>query len=372
MRILKNIVFIAVAIISLITSPVLASSSNDPLPDRLVILKYEISREKLNIEVRKSSIKINKSIAVDFKIIDDNMANAINLLNKNDPDIKDIIKLRELLEKMYRIFLSPVEETLSTNDIICLIPGKRFADFPFHVFIKDGRYLLEDYLISYAAETAQIYNLIPGQTIKHTDLRDLDVTAYSDELGIQIMKSLNILYIPSISEEAPLKKLEYVLRNSVTLYIATHGEFDTMHNTYRLLFDAKYINIYKQFRIRYRSELTDIQNLTGAGYKMKFLFVNACESASHMFFPEKAYQMGIDTFIGSMWSHPSTDRASANVVRRFYSNWKNGMSKVEALILAQRETLYKEREANRDNDHYRKNGDYPHFWAQFVLFGDWR
>jgi CHAT domain-containing protein len=372
MTLLKSVTLIATLLLSYLPMQVSASAKNDLLPNRLIILKYEMNGTNLNIEVLRSDQRTNKSMSFDIKQTELDMEAAKYLLNKSDPDDKDSYKLHELLRRFYRIFLGPIEKTLSGNCLICLIPGKIFSSYPFHLFMKNNKYLLEDHYVFYAIETEQVYDSLSKQPLKYAEINGSDFDKFSDELGARISKSLTILDVASISERASPEQFEEALRHSKIIYLTTHGSYDFTHDTYRLSF-SKYIHIYKNFSLRLGSTSVDVHSLRGTSYRTKFLFANACESASQINFPKKAYRLGIDTFMGSLWSHPSMDRASANVVRRFFRNWRSGMGKVEALISAQRETLKREREVkNSMNDGYRRNGDYPHFWAQFILYGDWR
>jgi hypothetical protein len=86
---------------------------------------------------------------------------------------------------------------------------------------------------------------------------------------------------------------EYALLNSMILYLATHGEYDPKYATYRLMFGARFIRIHEKFKLRFSSKVVDIHSLGSKTRKMKFLFANACESALHLSFLEKAYHLGI-------------------------------------------------------------------------------
>jgi CHAT domain-containing protein len=68
---------------------------------------------------------------------------------------------------------------------------------------------------------------------------------------------------------------------------------------------------------------------------------------------------GVPRVVGSLWQ--VEDRASAELMTRFYrAMWRSGASPSAALRAAQR--------AVRRDPRYRD----PHYWAGFVLQGDWR
>ncbi|WP_086936266.1 CHAT domain-containing protein [Chamaesiphon minutus] len=70
-----------------------------------------------------------------------------------------------------------------------------------------------------------------------------------------------------------------------------------------------------------------------------------------------AIRSGAASTLASMWS--VDDRSTAKLMQNFYSSLtqSNGVSKAEALQLAQRKT--------------RQQYPHPYYWASFVLVGNW-
>jgi hypothetical protein len=327
-------------------------------PKGLTVVKYDLEGKILEIEISGSTTHLTRSVPLDYGSVNRELATLRALLNKSSPSEVDGHRLRTSLEKMYAVFIAPVEDLIPKNGLLCFIPGKSFGAYPFHLFMKDGVHLIENYFSFYAIDRRQISDAANEPVLRYPDAVADDPARYSDRLGSAIMESLGIPGIPALSEQAPIDQLKYVFQYSKVLYLTSHGNFDAKNMRYWLEMKPHPI----------AANALDLKD-----GKMKFVFANACESALLFVFPHKCFDLKVTTFIGSMWDHPSTDRATANVVKRFFGNWKSGMSKVESLVIAQRETLRKEREANGDaRDTYRKNGDNPHFWGQFVLVGDWR
>ena len=71
---------------------------------------------------------------------------------------------------------------------------------------------------------------------------------------------------------------------------------------------------------------------------------------------------GARSLLTSLWTIP--DAETATLMARFYTRWLSGKRKVDALRQTQLDIIRERRSA--------RAGAHPHFWAGFVLLGDWR
>lgn len=326
------------------------------IPEEMVILNYKLTESTLNILITSKSTESVKTVEINMNELRENIKN-FNKINNFNHDEKSE-KLNGYLLGIYRALIFPIVDSLKGKQIICFIVDSSLFNVPFHILYDGEKYLLEKYLTFYSTGMDEIKNTINTAPEDYLSLKSENFEKYSDPLGSKIKEKIGIPKIPVISEKSSAYNLNEALNNASALYLSTHGVIDFQSKNYSLLLESKVSKINEVF--------FSTDNIS------QFVFLNACHSASSFIVPEFLFKKGTRSFIGSKWEHPSTDRATANIVRRFFRNWKNGMSKLEALIQAQRETLDKEKKANDIDDGYRKNGDYPFYWAAFVLIGDWR
>jgi len=323
----------------------------------VVILKYSIIQNELIISI-DGSIKKKK---IDQDQLEKNISAVNDYLNLDrfENPRNNKIELIKNLEELYGSLFQEIERIVPRDKILCFQIEDDLQEIPFHLLYDNGKFLLEKYYLFFITGNNSFSEINDRKPYSYADLKSRDAKAYSDKEGLKIKSALGIELIPTLSEKSTILNLKEAFSNCRSLYITTHGVLNEETNEkYWLELDTGKVNVL---------EIQDYSN------NCEFIFVNACNSASKYILPEKLFKTGVKTMIGSMWEHPSMDRATGNVVRRFYKNWAKGKTKVEALIDAQRETLQRERFANHDSsDKYRKEGDHPYYWGQFILIGDWR
>ena len=318
-------------------------------------LNYSIFGKTLSIEIVKENEKHIEKFEIDREQLRKNIFGARKLLNRTTGKEK----LIETLGALYDMLFLEIEKYLPEGKIISFNGDDYLSDVPFHLLFHEGEFLLERYYVFYANDFFPIIGFDKKEPLSYNDLKSDESEEYSDNYGNKIKEALKIGVIPTISERSSVGNFKRALGICRTIYLTTHGTFET---TYK----GSYI-------LKFGDQLIESSEIEHFNNGCDFIFINACNSASSSTLLNSMSAIGMKTVIGSMWENPSTDRATANVVKRFYKNWKSGMSKIEALISAQRKTLKKEWEANSDqSDSYRKGGDHPHYWGAFVLIGDYR
>jgi CHAT domain-containing protein len=86
----------------------------------------------------------------------------------------------------------------------------------------------------------------------------------------------------------------------------------------------------------------------------------------------RAFQYaGARSVVASLWS--VADRATAELMTRFYRHLAAGLAKDEALRAAQTELIRRPiRLTTSKGQAVEMDASAPFFWAAFQLFGDWR
>ena len=105
-------------------------------------------------------------------------------------------------------------------------------------------------------------------------------------------------------------------------------------------------------------------------WRTRLVVLSACETglgevvgSEGVFGLRRAFlSAGARSLLTSLWTIP--DAETATLMARFYTRWLSGKRKVDALRQTQLDIIRERRSA--------RAGAHPHFWAGFVLLGDWR
>ena len=148
------------------------------------------------------------------------------------------------------------------------------------------------------------------------------------------------------------------------VHMATHGQFSSQaENTFILTHDGN-ITV-NELDILLRGEGSREQ-----AQPVDLLVLSACQTASGderaaLGLAGVAVRAGARSTLASLWT--VDDRATALLVTNFYRYWHNsgeGMTKVQALRLAQQSVRDYQSEGTQIFKH-------PRYWSAFVLLGDW-
>lgn len=286
----------------------------------------------------------------------------------------------EHLTQLYQAIFAPIEAFLS-NDRLVIIPHGLLHYLPFHSLHKDGRYLIEDYEISYAPsatvlklcrnrqrQLAQETNSQPnephrrlsyGEEQTHTDIKKPQGATM---LAVGVAESGT----PSIEEE--ISTLNAIFPDSIKLTgrRATHG------NLLQHAPEARFIHLasHGYFRrdnpmfsfLKLADANLNFYNLLDLQLKAEMVTLSACHTGVNAIFPGDELHglmrgflyAGAPSMVVSLWA--VNDRSTADFMREMYSNIKAGQTKRAAIRAAQLtiKELY----------------GHPYYWAPFILMGD--
>jgi len=274
-------------------------------------------------------------------------------------------------QNVYKWLLQPAEAVLNKSSVKTLVfvldgPLRNLSMAALH----DGKhYLVENYRIA----------LIPGlglldsQKISLEKMRVLAAGRSTFEPDLPPVAGKNNLpnvekELDKISQEVPTKQLledaftSTNLREEIksstfqVVHIATHGEFSSNAN------DTFFISWEEKININQLEPLLRVSNSSRLR-NIELLVLSACETAkgderAALGMAGVAIRAGTPSTVATLWVvfDPSTEALMA----RFYQELKNpAVGKAEALRRAQ---LYLLKKTEFDN---------PHYWAPFVLVGNW-
>lgn len=231
----------------------------------------------------------------------------------------------------------------------------------------------ENFLIQkYAIATTPSFTLTDASKIERQKLRVL-AAGLTKESIIDGQR-----FNPLTNVALEIEKIEQKIRNSKTLlnenftrvsleqelaktgypiiHIATHGKFGTeAKDTFLVTGNNGKLTI---------TELdTAIRQIRNKSELVELLVLTACQTAvgddrAALGLAGVAVQAGVKSALASLWF--INDAKTVELVAEFYNSYNSGMSKAEALRVAQLKMI----EAGSENAH-------PAYWAAFVLVGNW-
>ncbi len=273
----------------------------------------------------------------------------------------DIEKYASL--NLYDLLIKPVKSYLNKERVI-IIPHGVLHYLPFAALENNGRYLIEDYALTYLP-SATVYKFCKDKAKKlggkllafgNPDLGDpqLDIPfALTEAKAIGKLYSASKVLSRDAASEAAFKSFSPAYD---ILHLASHGVFNAdnpMDSALLLSSGGK-----EDGRLT-MSEIFDLDINAG------LVTLGACSSGMSriksgdelMGFPRAFIYAGVPSIVATLWN--VNDEATAVLMTFFYKNLKI-QDKAQALRTAQIDLLKK--------TNYKK----PYYWAPFYLIGDYQ
>jgi CHAT domain-containing protein len=294
---------------------------------------------------------------------------------------QEIFENQQLLySKLYKWLLEPFEDELAANpkvkNLAFVLDGE-LRNVPMSILYnpKTKEYLIQKFAIA-VAPGLQLVDPKPITAIG--DLRALtaglseirpDLESHKDFSELQNVKlELENIQKLGISSQPILNKqfISTTIRNALTasrfpiIHLATHAQFSSdVDDTFILNWDGK-INV---------KDLNKLLQSTQINQRVpiELLVLSACETASGdkraaLGLAGVAIRAGARSTLATLWS--VEDKSTAELMGKFYSELKetkkNNTNRAQALQKAQLSLL--------ENKSY----SHPHYWAPFVLVGNWQ
>ena len=279
-------------------------------------------------------------------------------------------------QQVYNWLIKPLETELAQNQVktIAFVLDGDLRNIPMSILHDGKQYLVEKYALA----------LTPGlQLLDPKPLATVDLKALTAGLS-QIREDFephkNFKALPKVPEElAQIQKIglsqrsllndqftrQAIKQNIISsdapiIHLATHAKFSSKaEDTFILAWDSR-INI-KQLDDLLRDDTFNRQSA------IELLVLSACETASGdkratLGLAGVAVQAGARSTLATLWS--VVDESTAQIMGEFYRQLEQTdttqINKAEALRQAQLSLL-----KNQQFNH-------PHFWAPFILVGNWQ
>lgn len=303
--------------------------------------------------------------------------------------------LRDALTTLYGYLIAPVQDEVARARTLVLMPSGPLCYLPFQALAREERssgvveywrhevpnypilhhsttpsprspprlrFLIEDRPLAVLPSIA-LWNRIGQRSSERSSRREGRLAAFGNpdgtlpaaEVEARRVGALFPRSLVYLREQATLERVENLPREVSIVHLATHGHLDARRTN-------------DSFLILAGGERLRLGNLCGlkGRYPARMTVLSGCDTARDRNAPgnelhglAKAFGIaGSTTLVASLW--PVDDAATARLMERFYRALKDGRSGAEALREAEIALLQDPASAH------------PHFWAPFLLIGDWR
>ncbi len=309
---------------------------------------------------------------------------------------------KPVAEKLYKILISPLEETLHSLQpqtlAFSLDGALRYV--PMSTLYNNNQWLIEKYNIVMFTDAAREALLKQNSKKKHIAAMGITksfqgfsaLPAVKHEInGIVKHGNMGILQgTKYIDAEFTQQALQKTLQQKTPLiHVASHFQFDAneQKNSFLLLGDGKKLSMGTMFASKSPFSFTHVDLLT----------LSACDTASGLqkgdgreieSFGALAQKRGAGAVLATLW--PVADASTATFMQEFYSQLGlKGHSKAAALANTQRLFLQKANKLHKQSstrgrlltitpsknisaNSQKLSWSHPYFWAPFILMGNWR
>ncbi len=265
---------------------------------------------------------------------------------------------------LYAGLIAPIADRLDDADVLVVVPGGALRTIPFSALYDEARsaHLIEDI----AVVTSPGLSLTEPRPFSGKDTPVLAAGLSEARLGFSALPSVDT-EIEGIAASFPTTELmnsaltgerldgEVASQAVGVVHIATHAEFDA---------DAS-----QSFIVTWDEKLpmdafaaTIARTARRNAAPLELLVLSACETAAGdeqaaLGLAGIAIQSGARSAVASLWS--VNDRATQQLIDRFYRQLATGQSRAESLRSAQRALI-----ADDTFSH-------PAFWSSFLLISSW-
>ena len=318
-------------------------------------------------------VKLYSNVAGnDFQVTVDSLRRSLLNARSNETGFLPVY------QKLYSWLIKPLEPQLATADIetLVFVLDGELRNIPMAVLHDGNKYLIEKYAIALAPGL----RLVNPKTFSQVDFNvltaglsktrpDLDIHRGFPDLSnvdteLKKIKDLGLAKQPLLNDKFTSQSLEQVIANSrpPIVHLATHGQFSSKEeNTFILSWD-------KRIDVKELNNLLQDKTLIPPK-PIELLVLSACETASGdnratLGLAGVAVRAGTRSTLATLWS--VVDESTAKLMDEFYQQLKTAkkkkINKAQALQKAQLALI------NGKEKEFR----HPHFWAPFVMVGNWQ
>lgn len=367
------------------TAPLKLKQVQRALPHNEQLLSYFITDKSIMIWVITSDSTFSTSIEYNTNNLQKVIADYISNIRSR----RDINLINNQSSELYKILIAPVIANLDRNRLLCIIPDGPLYQLPFDALFSTatGRYLIEDFAITWAPSASVLINTtrLAAKKGKNNSESYLGISnPMFDSKRFSELPSL-----PSAEDEVSRASALYKQKENFNREKATKGSvvpqignYEVVHIASHILIDEHAPLLSSILLAKEPEQATKLNNVAGnipggtlqaqeiyqlLFSRTKLVILSGCQSATGGYAQGEAlgalaqsfFAAKVPAVIASLWE--IDDDASADIMYSFHYNYRmKQMGFGDALSQAQRSMIY----SNNTNRRH------PYYWAAFLLSGD--
>src|SRR5579864_6548469 len=257
---------------------------------------------------------------------------------------------RAHLRELYEELVAPIRPQLKEGHLI-VVPHESLHHVPFHALYDGGRYMVDDFTLSYAPSASvyvQCCRKQANQSPKSLILGIPDAQTPSIRREIQSVAMTLPEAEVFVGAQATAKVLREKGPRSGLIHIATHGFFRQDSPIFSgVRMGDTFLTVYDLYRLRLPAEQITLSGCSTG--------VNVVAAGDELIgLVRGLFSAGARSVLLSLWD--VNDRSTATFMKLFYECLLKGFNRACAL----RQAMHQLREQN----------PHPYYWAPFVLVGN--
>lgn len=327
------------------------------LPDRTTLIEYFVTQQELIAFVvsRRAAGVVRRLAQVgDVQAIQEKLSFQLEhfLLGRDfvNAHFEQILELtKHYLQALHETLVEPLLGEISTPHIV-IVPHGPLHHLPFHAFYDGSHYLIDRFEITYAPSASVLQ-----YCMEKPDVADAcplivgvaDTNAPMVDTEVSTLKAMFPEAAILSGEQAGRAAFARAARNASFVHIATHAtcrQDNPMFSSFKLA--DGYVTAFDLFSMSCQANLVALSGCqSGLG--------RVAENDDLLGLTRGFLYAGARSLLMSLWT--VSDESTVTLMKEFYSAWRSGSSKAEALQKAMRTV--------------RLAYPHPFDWAPFVLVG---
>lgn len=300
---------------------------------------------------------------VDFNLVEQPLDNLFELVQ--NLDFIDTQSSNSLIysQAVYQLLFEPIKQHLPQSGALGFVLDSYFQSLPLAMLYDGEQYLIDKYNISVSSSAKQLQQSLsqPTETLI-SGVSQISPSFYNPivpknlqplpqvKIEIENIKKSNASTSTLVDAEFTSQSFKQINENNSfsVIHLSTHAQFSSdLEQTFVLAWDTP-LNV------------KDLKFLVQKKSSLDLLVLSACQTAkgdrrSFLGIAGMAAQAGARGILASLWLVDA--ESTTQLMSKFYDGLKHGLTKAEALRLAQLSLL--------KSDKY----FHPYYWAGFILVG---